>query len=369
MAITPVPSMTPVPTFPALSERAAGTYNSSAYAFGTHMSVTFNGELLAVAMSAQHNAEQAEVFSAAASSSASAATTQADAALGYSNTANAAAATATAQAGIATTKAGESAASAVQASKLNLGDKSAPPTTDNQGQPLRAGATYFDTTLSKWRVWTGTAWGDGISAVAGVSSLNGETGPLVKTTLAGYGITDVRTSAYAPADAVPRGYGPSGFFRLQAGNADIPPGFNYSDMFASAALDTFAHVAVEHNTGRIAVRSGANQTVNAPWNRISQHSEFPVGLSGGAIDCALGNTFTETVSANRTLAFTNIPTGAYSCVLEINHTAGAITFPAGTVWAGTAPTLTAGKRHLFFFQRCQLGTAGWYVSALPGYST
>lgn len=63
MAIQPVPAMTPVPHFPALSERAAGTYNSSAYAFGTHMSVTFNGELLAVAMSVQHNA--GEAFAAA----------------------------------------------------------------------------------------------------------------------------------------------------------------------------------------------------------------------------------------------------------------------------------------------------------------
>lgn len=63
MAIQPVPSMTPVPHFPALSERAAGTYNQSAYNFGTHMSVTFNGELLAVADGVVHNA--GEAFAAA----------------------------------------------------------------------------------------------------------------------------------------------------------------------------------------------------------------------------------------------------------------------------------------------------------------
>ncbi len=298
-----VPNMTPVPPFPALSERAAGTYNTSAYAFGNHMAVTFNGELLAVAMSAQHNAEQAEAFSAAASSSASAATTQADAALGYRNTANAAAATATAQAGIATTKAGESAASAVQASKLNLGDKSAPPTTDNQGQPLRAGATYFDTALSSWRVWSGAAWFAGVSP-----------GTVV---------------AWADVTGKP---------------AVIAAGANAAS--ARSAIGAYGIT-----------------------DKVSLHTEAPIALAGGVIDCSIGNTFTETVSANRTLAFSNIPTGVYSCVLEINHTAGAITFPAGTVWAGTAPTLTAGKRHLFFFQRCQLGTAGWYVSALPGYST
>lgn len=69
--------------------------------------------------------------------------------------------------------------SAVQASKLNLGPKATAPTADNQGQPLLQGATYYDTTLDKWRVWNGTAWVDGISAVAGVSSFNGLTGDII----------------------------------------------------------------------------------------------------------------------------------------------------------------------------------------------
>ena len=71
MAIIPVPSMTPVPHFPALSERATGTYNASAYAFGTHMAVTFNGELLAVASNVLGNALDAQASALAASLSAS----------------------------------------------------------------------------------------------------------------------------------------------------------------------------------------------------------------------------------------------------------------------------------------------------------
>lgn len=55
-----VPSMTPVPTFPSLSERAAGTYNSSALAFGTHMHAVFNAELLAVANNVKYNADDAK---------------------------------------------------------------------------------------------------------------------------------------------------------------------------------------------------------------------------------------------------------------------------------------------------------------------
>lgn len=70
MAIQPVPVMTPVPHFPALSERAAGTYNASAYNFGTHLSVTFNGELLAVAENVRGNALDAQASAAASSGSA-----------------------------------------------------------------------------------------------------------------------------------------------------------------------------------------------------------------------------------------------------------------------------------------------------------
>lgn len=78
----------------------------------------------------------------------------------------------------ANTSAVNALASEVAASKLNLGVKSSPPTLDNQGDALLAGATYYDATLDKWRVYNGSSWADGISAVAGVSSLNGLTGPL-----------------------------------------------------------------------------------------------------------------------------------------------------------------------------------------------
>lgn len=77
MATQPVPVMTPVPAFPALSERAAGTYNASAYAFGNHMAVTFNGELLAVANNVKNNADEAQAKATAAANAASTAGTAA----------------------------------------------------------------------------------------------------------------------------------------------------------------------------------------------------------------------------------------------------------------------------------------------------
>lgn len=90
MATQPVPSMTPVPNFPALSERAAGTYNASAYAFGNHMSVTFNSELLAVANNVKNNADEAQAKATAAGDAASTAGTAAINAADAANTAAAA---------------------------------------------------------------------------------------------------------------------------------------------------------------------------------------------------------------------------------------------------------------------------------------
>ena len=145
--------------------------------------VAMVGDFNSAAAATQQNATAANERAVAAASSASAANGSASTASIHAGVASGAATT-------ATDKAAEATASALSASKLNLGNKAYPPTTDNQGAALLAGATHYDTTLNKWRVWNGAAWTDGISAIAGVASLNGESGNLVKTTLAGYGITD-----------------------------------------------------------------------------------------------------------------------------------------------------------------------------------
>lgn len=61
MAIQPAATLSPVPEFPALSDRAAGTYNSKAYAFGTHMGGQgpFVPEINALSVNVQHNAQEA----------------------------------------------------------------------------------------------------------------------------------------------------------------------------------------------------------------------------------------------------------------------------------------------------------------------
>lgn len=77
MAIALVPTLTDIPSFPALADRAAGTYNSKAYEFGTHMADKFNGEIAAVAANVRNNALDAQQSAQAAEASAGSAATNA----------------------------------------------------------------------------------------------------------------------------------------------------------------------------------------------------------------------------------------------------------------------------------------------------
>jgi hypothetical protein len=190
-----IPALVLASEFPTGADRTAGTFNSKsvAWANSENAMATRTRE---IAEAARLNALTANQAATEANADAALATTNGEAqvtlaagqvtlATTQANSAANSATTATTQAGIATTQAGNSAISAtasdasrIAASKLNLGNKATAPTLDNQGAALLAGATYYDTALNKWRVWSGSAWVEGISAVAGVSSVNGQTGPV-----------------------------------------------------------------------------------------------------------------------------------------------------------------------------------------------
>lgn len=66
-----------------------------------------------------------------------------------------------------------------------LGAKAVPPTTDNDGDPLKVGAVYWDTSVPdhNLRSYNGTAWQDyGIGVIAGVASVNGKSGDVTLNT-------------------------------------------------------------------------------------------------------------------------------------------------------------------------------------------
>ena len=251
---------------------------------------------------------------------------------------------------------------------LWLGESATDPTTGRDGAPLVAGNAYVNTSAGALRAYTGTAWVQGVHGAAGVASLNGMVGPLVLATLEAYGITDIGVGAKGATDlntlVVPGMY-------TFAGASNAPAGSASGTLFVVCSAGVLGQIVVSTSGAmfsRGATGIGGSPTFS-PWRRGALHDDVVVPLAGGDIDCAKGNYFTETVAANRELAFTNVPAGAYACVVEVNHTAGTITLPAGTVFSnGSAPTFTPGKRHLLFFQRAKLGTAGWYFSTLANYA-
>jgi len=75
-------------------------------------------------------------------------------------------------------------------------------------------------------------------------------------------------------------------------------------------------------------------------------------VSALEIDLNDGNYFTKTINGNSTFTFANPPAvnTVGSFVLELTHTSGTVTWPSEVKFpADTAPTLTAGKTHLFLF--------------------
>ncbi len=164
----------------------------------------------------------------------------------------------------------------------------------------------------------------------------------------------------------------SGFYCVGAAAGNAPAGLAAEgcQLIVSGAGASAAQILVDKATGALFVRA-ASGLPGAPawsaWRRVALHNEGAVAATGGVMDCSKGNEFTLTVAANTALSFANVPEGVYSCTLEVLLTAGALTMPAGGVWTGAAPAIAAGRRHLFFFRRAQLGTPGWYMSALDGY--
>ena len=85
-----------------------------------------------------------------------------------------------------------------------------------------------------------------------------------------------------------------------------------------------------------------------------------VAMGGSAIDLALGNGFTKTISGATTLSLSNVPaTGLLTIwLLELtNGGSAAVTWWSGIAWAeGSPPTLTASGRDVLGFYTSDGGT-------------
>ena len=94
-------------------------------------------------------------------------------------------------------------------------------------------------------------------------------------------------------------------------------------------------------------------TVDGPYKQAAE------AVSALDIDLSTGNYFTKTINGNSTFTFSNPPASGTvgSFTLELTHTSGTVAWPSSVKFnADTAPTLTTGKTHLFFFVTDDGGT-------------
>ena len=103
----------------------------------------------------------------------------------------------------------------------------------------------------------------------------------------------------------------------------------------------------------------ALQTLNAGLAVDGSYKQAAEAVSALDIDLSTGNYFTKTINGNSTFTFSNPPSSGTvgSFTLELTHTSGTVTWPSSVKFpADTAPTLTAGKTHLFIFVTDDGGT-------------
>lgn len=120
------------------------------------------------------------------------------------------------------------------------------------------------------------------------------------------------------------------------------------------------------------VWSGSTWTPCFAYGSIDLPGNFAQSIAtpaGTDINCSASNYFIKAINANSAFTFSNVPTSrAYSFILELTHTSGTITWPASVTWpSDTAPTLTAGKTHLFMFVTDDGGTR-WRGASLVNYT-
>lgn len=120
-----------------------------------------------------------------------------------------------------------------------------------------------------------------------------------------------------------------------------------------------------------AVGTGATAAANTDLDVSGTYAGNVVAVSALDIDCSTGNYFTKSISADSTFTFSNIPSSrAFAFTVEIDVSGDrTISWPSSVSFpSATAPTLTSGKTHLFFFVTNDGGTS-FRAASLVDYTT
>jgi hypothetical protein len=199
-----------------------------------------------------------------------------------------------------------------------LGSKTSDPTVDNDGNPLVAGALYFNSVSGIMKLYTGSAW---VAAyVQGVaSSINFTPAGGVAATNVQAAIEEVDTEKLAKAS-------------------------NLSDLANTATARTNLGVAIGVNVQ--AYDADTAKTDVAQSFTAAQRGSVSALTDGATItpDFALANNFSVTLGGNRTLANpSNLTAGQHGVIVITQDGTGSRTLAYGSNFkfpAGSAPTLT-----------------------------
>jgi hypothetical protein len=109
-------------------------------------------------------------------------------------------------------------------------------------------------------------------------------------------------------------------------------------------------------------------TVNGSTNANGQTRGNVTAVGALNVDCSQGNYFTKTITTGtNTFTFSNVPSGAFAFVLELNQVGGTVAWPASVYWPNnTTPSLTSGRVHLFVLITADGGTV-FHGAALTNY--
>lgn len=364
----------------AASSASSMASSVSASAASAAAAATSEANALASKNSAQTSAATATTKASEASASASAAATSASNSASSATSASNSAATATTQAGIATTqagtattqagiataKAGEAAASATAASSAQaaaesardatlaafdsfddryLGAKASDPTTDNDGNPIVAGALYYCTSTGSegMRVYTGSSWvaayvsGEGYLVSA--NNLSDLTNTATARSNLGLGsAATAQTGDFAPAPHVIDTANPHSVTKAQVGLTNVDNTADADKPISTAtqsALDLKAPLASPTFSGSVTLSGAtANGVMYANGSKVlttgSALTFDGESLSAPRVSSKQGIfTNANTITANQTIPATD-NAGSYG-PMSINSGV-VVTVSSGAVW-------------------------------------
>ena len=239
---------------------------------------------------------------------------------------------------------------------------------------LHEGDLYFNTTSNEIQVYNGSAWQGGITATGNLVAKTGDTltGNIIldnekelrlsENDSNGAHFIAIKAPAAVTSDTtltLPDGAGSSGQTLTTNGSGTLSwSAVPNAGTLTGATLASGVTASSLTSTGTL-----TTLTIDGSYKQVSE------AVGALDIDCSTGNYFTKTIDANSTFTFSSPASSGTvsSFTLELTHTSGTVTWPTSVKWNGdAAPSLTAGKTHLFMFVTDDGGTR-WRGAALVDY--